>query len=230
MDKLIVILHDWNIVSILARLMLSVACGGVVGLFRSVRRRGAGFKTHVLVCMGSCLVSMTGLYVYYNLQNAGDVTRLPANVIVGVGFLGAGTILVTGKRHIKGLTTAAGLWTSAAIGVALGFGFYSGALAATLILVFIYGFFEDLDDKIYSHSKMLDLYVEFSSKKAVGDFVRDLRQKNYKIVMMELDRDIQPGEGFASAMLELEAPEKRPHDIVIGELLKLPGVDYIEEI
>ena len=110
-------LDEWNIVTITVRLILAVVCGGAIGLTRSVKRRGAGFKTHALVCLGSALVMMTGQYIYVDFGAISDIARLAAQVISGVGFLGVGTIMVTRDNHVKGLTTAAGLWTCAGIGL-----------------------------------------------------------------------------------------------------------------
>ena len=101
-------LDEWNIVTITVRLILAVVCGGAIGLTRSVKRRGAGFKTHALVCLGSALVMMTGQYIYVDFGAISDIARLAAQVISGVGFLGVGTIMVTRDNHVKGLTTAAG--------------------------------------------------------------------------------------------------------------------------
>ena len=103
-------LDEWNIVTITVRLILAVVCGGAIGLTRSVKRRGAGFKTHALVCLGSALVMMTGQYIYVDFGAISDIARLAAQVISGVGFLGVGTIMVTRDNHVKGLTTAAGLF------------------------------------------------------------------------------------------------------------------------
>ena len=128
-------LDEWNIVTITVRLILAVVCGGAIGLTRSVKRRGAGFKTHALVCLGSALVMMTGQYIYVDFGAISDIARLAAQVISGVGFLGVGTIMVTRDNHVKGLTTAAGVWVTAAIGLSIGSGLYFVGIAATVITI-----------------------------------------------------------------------------------------------
>ena len=129
-------IYDVNLGSVALRLILAVLFGGVVGLERGTNKHQAGLRTHILVCLGATLAMMTNAYIFENLAPNADPARLGAQVISGIGFLGAGLILVTSRNMVKGLTTAAGLWASACIGIALGIGFYAGALnAGQLFLV-----------------------------------------------------------------------------------------------
>lgn len=113
--------------SVVLRVGLSIVCGGVLGIERGKANQSAGMRTYVLVCLGATLVMLTGQYMYYEFAT-GDPARLGAQVVSGIGFLGAGSIIVEGHTKIRGLTTAAGLWTSACIGLAIGIGFYFGGL------------------------------------------------------------------------------------------------------
>ena len=121
---------------IILRLVLSIVLSGVIGLERQVQRRTAGLRTHVLVCLGSCLIMLTSLYIFDIFKNEVplDPARIAAGVITGIGFLGAGTIIRYGET-VKGLTTAASLWVVAGIGLAVGCGFYSGAITATVLVL-----------------------------------------------------------------------------------------------
>ena len=213
-------LDEWNIVTITVRLILAVVCGGAIGLTRSVKRRGAGFKTHALVCLGSALVMMTGQYIYVDFGAISDIARLAAQVISGVGFLGVGTIMVTRDNHVKGLTTAAGLWTCAGIGLSIGIGFYSGAAITTILVLVIYRFM----------GRVLDIYIEFESRRSIAPFISVLKQNNYKIVQMELNKSKKNKEELVNATLVLEVPEKTKHGIVIDLLREIPGIEYVEEI
>ena len=116
-------LTDWAVV---LRMLLSAAAGGAIGLEREFRRRPAGFRTHILICLGACITTMTSQYLLLRMHYYTDITRLGAQVIAGIGFVGAGAIMVTRRRQVKGLTTAAGLWVSAIIGLSFGAGFYEG--------------------------------------------------------------------------------------------------------
>ena len=120
-------LKEPNTVSMLVRLTLAAFCGGLIGIGRVKKRRPAGFRTHTLVCLGAALTMIISQYLWARGQST-DLSRLGAQVINGIGFLGAGTIIVTGRQQIKGLTTAAGLWASACMGLAIGAGFYAGAI------------------------------------------------------------------------------------------------------
>ena len=125
---------------ILARLLLATILGGVIGFERQARGRAAGFRTHILVCLGSTLFMMTSMFifeVYKGIPNV-DPSRIAAQVVTGIGFLGAGTIIRSGES-VKGLTTAASLWTVSGIGLAIGCGFYiAGWATAIIALVTLY--------------------------------------------------------------------------------------------
>ena len=119
-------LRDVTMASITLRMVLATICGGIIGVEREYKRRPAGFRTHILICLGAAMTTLTSQYLcmahYYT-----DAARLGAQVIAGVGFIGAGTIIVTRRQRVKGLTTAAGLWASAIVGLSIGAGFYEGA-------------------------------------------------------------------------------------------------------
>ena len=119
---------------IVVRLLLSVGLGGLIGFERQLQRRSAGLRTHILVCLGSCLIMLTSLYVFdiYRSIVALDPARIAAGVITGIGFLGAGTI-IRGSEGVHGLTTAASLWLVAGIGLAVGCGFRNAAIYATIL-------------------------------------------------------------------------------------------------
>ena len=118
------------------RLALSILLGGVIGLERETINKPAGFRTHILVCLGSTIVMLVSLFIFTEFKGLTNVDpgRIPAQVISGIGFLGAGTIIIEGA-NVKGLTTAASLWTVAAIGLAVGVGFYYGAILATFLIL-----------------------------------------------------------------------------------------------
>ena len=131
MDKFIATLTEFNEISITARLLLALLMGGLIGMERGRHGRAAGMRTHVLVCVGACMTALVGLF----MSDVADSTRIAAQVISGIGFLGAGTIMIRNQSIITGLTTAAGVWCTATIGIALGYGFYLGALIATVITI-----------------------------------------------------------------------------------------------
>ena len=120
-------LRSVTTLSVFVRLACAFICGGIIGIERSYKRRPAGFRTHILICIGAAITTLTSQYLYLNMHYFTDMARLGAQVVAGIGFIGAGTIIVTKRQNVKGLTTAAGLWTSAIIGLAFGGGFYEAA-------------------------------------------------------------------------------------------------------
>ena len=128
-------LREFNLVSIALRIVLAMIIGGLIGIERGKQGRAAGMRTHILVCLGSSLTAMLGFFVNQELGLATDPMRVSAQVISGIGFLGVGTILVKGRFQITGLTTAACVWATATIGLALGAGFFEGALITFVFIV-----------------------------------------------------------------------------------------------
>lgn len=163
---------------VVLRLALATLIGTLVGTERSSRGRNAGVKTHALVCMGAALVMLTSEYMRVSLGNGGDMARLGAQVISGVGFLGAGTIMVTGRNHVRGLTTAAGLWVCACEGLAVGVGFWKGALVGFAFIMLTVRVLMKLDLKMHRNAKSFGLYVEFMEGTEVKQFMKDINLRN----------------------------------------------------
>ena len=133
------------ILAVVLRSLSAVLVGGVIGCERARHGRAAGMRTHILVCLGACMTSMTSMFVANVVGSNGDVFRISAQVVSGIGFLGAGMIILKNNNMITGLTTAAGVWTTGTIGVALGYGFYLGAFTVTalfLLTVILFARFE----------------------------------------------------------------------------------------
>ena len=127
------VFHEVTYLSVAVRIVCAVVIGGIIGMERSIKNRPAGLRTYMLVCVGACLIMLTNQYIY-QMTGTGDPMRLGAQVVSGIGFLGAGTIVVTKHNQIKGLTTAAGLWAAAGVGLALGIGFYEAAVVAAITI------------------------------------------------------------------------------------------------
>ncbi len=134
-----------NILTLIIRTVLALLCAGVIGFERDAHGSAAGLRTHILVCFGAMIAMSTGIFAATHFS--GDASRIGAQVVSGIGFLGAGTIMVN-RGHIKGLTTAAGLWASACIGLAIGTGFYEAAIVGTISVFFVERGLKDLSKKI----------------------------------------------------------------------------------
>ena len=178
MDNAVQMASELSMGSVILRLALATLIGTLVGTERSSRGRNAGVKTHALVCMGAALVMLTSEYMRICLNNTGDMARLGAQVISGVGFLGAGTIMVTGRSHVRGLTTAAGLWVCACEGLAVGVGFWKGAVVAFLFIMLTVRLLVKLDLRMHRNAKAFELYVEFNEGTDVRKFMQNIGLRN----------------------------------------------------
>ncbi len=228
-------LRELNMASIVFRILLAIIVGGVVGLERGRKNRPAGFRTYILVCLGAALVMMTNQYVYVT-YHVSDPVRLGAQVISGIGFLGAGTIMLTGKNQIKGLTTAASLWTAACSGLAIGIGFYEGAILGGLAIVFTVSGLHKFDNWMRSRSKYIELYIEYNEgKNTFSDFLIYAKENQFDIANIQASKDEyyhreKGKQRMVSYILTVQSKVKRSHAEMIDILTQAKGIQYIEEL
>ena len=177
---------DYNTISIIVRIFLAMLLGGCIGIEREKSKRPAGFRTHILVCVGSCMTALIGLFVWHEMGNMSDPLRISAQVISGIGFLGVGTILVKEHDHITGLTTAAGLWTTASIGIACGFGFYVGALIGTFVVAVTSAILFKFEKRGRKKNRRVNLYLEIQGTALLNEeidlLVQEFKAKNVLVV------------------------------------------------
>lgn len=140
-------LGDPSLLSMFIRIIAAIICAGLIGYDRDMHGAPAGLRTHILVCVGAVIAMSTGQFASL-MYGSSDITRIGAQVASGIGFLGAGSIIVTRRNHVAGLTTAAGLWASACIGLAIGVGFYEGALVGTAAVYFAERYLRKLSKNI----------------------------------------------------------------------------------
>ena len=181
---------DFSLLSVIIRLFAAALMGGLIGSERGRHGRAAGLRTHILVCVGAAMTSLTSMYLTEALGFNGDVARISAQVISGIGFLGAGTILIRNSSVITGLTTAAGMWATAAIGVAVGYGFYSGALVATLIGIFSVTVLSRLEKKKKNN---ISVYVEVRDITEVEFILKILKTLDEALISYDI---IPPKSGY----------------------------------
>lgn len=165
-------LNEFNALSVAFRLILAVILGGIIGFERGRHGRAAGLRTHILVCVGAAMTSLTGVFGT-NLLGGGDAFRISAQVISGIGFLGVGMILVRNRTVVTGLTTAAGLWATATIGIAIGYGFYLAAIIATAVCSLAVTLLGHIEEKGKTIS---NLYLEIGNPQKTGEIVREIRK------------------------------------------------------
>ncbi len=235
-------LRDLNAVSIALRLLLAMLSGGIIGLERERKRLPAGFRTYMLVCLGAALTMLLSQYESLMLstrwssiaQEVGlrtDVSRFGAQVINGIGFLAAGTILVTGRQEVKGLTTAAGLWASACMGLAIGAGFYECVIIALPLIYLCMRVFPFVENIIQEKSRETTLYIEFASIDQIGAALTVFKTQNVRILDVEIMNQRQnsathnPGVYFT-----IRLNPHQSHSQMISSLMNLDHIYVIQEI
>jgi len=224
------IIHGWSFMSMILRLLIAMLTGMLIGIDREKKKRGAGVKTHALVCIGAALTMMTSEYIFYMFPEAkSDMSRLGAQVISGVGFLGVGTIIVTGKNQIKGLTTAAGLWASACIGLAIGIGFVEGAVLALCYIIFTLQILNRLDEHLRQDAKQTDYYAEFISGNSLSEFISFLRVNGMQISNLNIANSTIKGEG-PTATFTINIKDQNNRSGFLDQARNCGSVKYIEEL
>ncbi|MBO5327327.1 MAG: MgtC/SapB family protein [Clostridia bacterium] len=213
----------------LVRMLLAVICGGIIGIERERKRRPAGFRTHILICLGAALTMLTSQYIYLELRLFTDLARLGAQVIAGIGFIGAGTIIVTKRRQVKGLTTAAGLWTSAIVGLAIGAGYFEAALIATALMIVVELVLSRLEYFIMSTAKGINLYVEYKEAETLMQMTEYLRARNVSVTDLQITKSGAETRN-PCAIFSLELPRKMTHDKLMTALAGIDGVVSVEEL
>lgn len=222
--------HGFSPLGIIIRFVFATIVGIVVGIDREMKNRAAGIKTHVLVCLGACMVSTTSQYVSMHFQGVnGDINRLGAQVISGVGFLGVGTILITGKNQVRGLTTAAGLWVCACVGLAAGIGFIEGATIALLFIIFTLRGLNIVDNRVHMYARDFELYIEFENTKSVRLFIEEMHQKQINIYELNVNKSDIKGQG-PIAIVRVGVGNIKDRPGFIDGLRKLEYISYVEEL
>ncbi len=172
-------LDQLNFASVLIRIFMATIAGSLIGLNRAKIGQPAGMRTHILVCIGATVVMLTGQYIYER-YGTGDPTRLGAQVVSGIGFLGAGSI-ISDKEKVRGLTTAAGLWASACIGLALGVGFYFVAVVATMVEMIVLTWVKGWEQKLMPENVQFHLYMETRTTAAAETVIQKIEKMGVKI-------------------------------------------------
>jgi len=223
------ILEQYEIVSILLRLLLTSVCSGMLGFEREKRNQAAGFRTYMIVSNASALVMMTNQFINQTV-GAGDPVRMGAQVISGIGFLGAGAILVTRNQQVRGLTTAAGLWSSAIIGMAIGAGYYAGGVACFLFIYISLKFLAKIDSKISRSPRMATLYCELNRRKAMGNLIRCAQGKGHRISNVEISSLTKEVSKEVAVTFMVHTDGKTDIDSMLQSFAEMDGVEFVAQI
>jgi len=234
-------LRELNIYSMMLRVALAMLVGGAVGFEREKKGRPAGFRTYMLVALGAALTVMLSQYLSFMFDTRWadvakeqgirtDVSRFAAQVINGVGFLGAGTILVTGQQEVKGLTTAACLWASACIGIAIGAGFYECVLIGFILIVISMKLLPYVENFIMAKALNMSIYVEMDTIENLGAVVNKMRKSDVRIYDVDIDKEQHENIAQVNALFSVRLPNRAYHTEILAELSMVDGIISIEEV
>ena len=220
-------LRELTLESMAIRLIFSVLLGGIIGFERERKNQPAGLRTNILVCLGACIVMMTNQYIH-QVYGSGDPVRMGAQVVSGIGFLGAGTIIVTAHNRIKGLTTAAGLWTAACIGLTLGIGLYEVALIGSVIIILVLAFLNLWDGRIHRSTKNMDVYIELEASVSLGEFLHRMGEHSLTVSGLQIEQGSH-AEGL-SFFVTVKSGKKTDRQVFLEKVRAIPGIRFCEFI
>lgn len=234
-------LRQFNLLSVVVRLLAAMLFGGMLGIDRAKKGRAAGFRTYMFVCLGAARAMLLSQYEHAMLAGRWadkalevgirtDVSRFGAQVINGIGFLGAGTILVTDRQEVKGLTTAAGLWASACMGLAIGAGFYECMFLAFALIFLCICLLPHIDAIIVSHAHNMNIYVEFTSLDDVGTIIGKIKEQGARIYEVDIIQDRKESALYPCAVFSIRLSQPRTHGRMIMAIYELDRVIAIDEV
>lgn len=215
--------------SVPLRIVAAIIISGIIGMERGLKNRAAGFRTYILVCVGSCIIMMINQYIFQVL-GTGDPTRMAAQVISGIGFLEAGSIIVTSHNQIKGLTTAAGLWTSACIGLATGFGLYEIALAGGIAIFLVLTTLHHWENRLRRNAKVLTVYLELNSDANLSDFLREARQKDLVLSNIQVEPEDSALRERVCFLATIRGKSRMKRSAILNKILESNSIQYMEEL
>ncbi len=220
---------EFNVYSVTIRLLAAAVLGGIIGMDRERSTRSAGFRTHSLVCLGAALVMVMSHHIneFYGVE--ADVSRMGAQVISGIGFLGAGAIISSGNSKIRGLTTAAALWTCACVGLAIGIGFYFGAIITCAITLLFLRTLRFVDRIYRKNNHFVDLYFEGTSSELILQVTEKMRENNIEIIRLE-STQAKVTTNVLGGIMTVKLNKIQDSDTLVKELMSVKHMDFVHKV
>lgn len=207
--------------AVLVKMLVACLCGTLIGLERSTKNRPAGFRTHILVCLAAAVAALTSLYIFMDMKLPADVSRIGGAVISGLGFIGAGTIVITKRLTIKGLTTAAGLWTTGIIGLAIGNGYYELGLLGTALVLLTETWLATVGGKI-QQSPEYAVELLYNEKTSLDHVLRYCKDNRMSILNLKIHTQEDAEEAQYAAVVSLRGGLKS--EVLLEQVQRMPGI------
>ena len=235
-------LREFNFLSVLLRLTLAMLCGAVIGWGRTKKKRTAGFRTFMITSIGAALTVLLSLYEYEMLKGSWsfivdeiglkfDGSRFGAQVISGIGFLAAGSIVAVEHKQVEGLTTATGLFCSVCMGLACGAGFYECVFAALIMIFIALEALEPLEVLFKRRRRNITFYVEFDHMESLQNIIQILKERDSSIYNIDVERMHRNGDKYPAAVFSVRlAKDHASHSEILSTIAEKPYVFCIEEL
>ena len=223
-------LQSNNDFAVAIRLIIATFFGSLVGWERVIRHHSAGIKTFALVSLGSAVATALNIYLSLLPDMSADVSRIPAGVVSGIGFLGAGTILVTGRKQIKGLSTAASLWVTSCMGMAIGAGYLVVGISCFILVVFANMVLLHLSNKVEEYSPFMSIYIEVNKNQGVKKLTKVFADQGFSVSSMTKSKEKPLQSTDAALIIDVDLERKRSHTDILKLLSDLEYVSYVEEV
>lgn len=218
-----------DIYSISFRLILALFMGTLIGIDRKTAGHPAGVRTFSFVCLGSCLAMIVGEYLYA-IYPESDPSRIAAQVVSGIGFLGVGTIVVTRKNLVHGLSTAASLWAASVLGIAAGSGMILGSVIAFVLYMFVILVLTPISHRLDDTNRRIVLYLELEQEEDISALMKDLQNRGFSVSELKKMPSMSVLKNDVSISLVIDLQQRMNHMDFIAEISSLPYVCYAEEI
>lgn len=223
--------REMSFSGVAVRMVTALICGGIIGIEREFKRRPAGFRTHILICLGAATAILTNLYLYQAMHYFTDISRLAAQVVAGIGFIGAGTIIITKRQRVKGLTTAAGLWTAAIIGIVCGAGYIECAIFATTMVLLAELLLIKLEYRYARKKQDVHLYIEYGHSATIEQIIRSMRERHFTMSGLEITRIADSDEKHHyCAVVTVQTNAKALSEEVTKSIIALDDVITVDEL
>ncbi len=222
--------REMSFFAVTVRMLTAALCGGLIGMERELKRRPAGFRTHILVCVGGSMTVLTNLYLFQVMHLYTDISRMGAQVIAGISFIGAGTIIVSKHRRVKGLTTAAGLWTVGIIGLVCGAGYIELALFVSAMVLVAEIFLSRMEYRFARRIRDVNLYVEYRESSDVQAIMDTMSRSGAEITDLEISRVTDEEKTCYAAVFSIQARRGDVNETVLPAVAALESVITVEEL
>ena len=220
-------IQDYYYLSVFLRLAIAMTMGAIIGYERASKKSTAGLRTFSIVCAAAAFTMIINEFLIRQ-YGSGDAARLAAQVISGIGFLGMGSIILTSRNQVRGLTTAATLWATAILGIAIGAGMILPGIIAFMIMLFIIIILSHISKHLERYNRVITIYLEIDKTVGLPQLIEVLTSQGYEV--LQLEKHKSSPEGDLILQMDLNLRKKILHADVIYKLSQLESIHYIEEV